>query len=119
MTMDDGKSLRLTVQNPWGADPIAAFDPAITVAESIEVVFTVQLGLDDTPSDILYGDVDDSSVVDIMDVIAINKSLLGGLSLSDTGRKAADVDRNDAIDTTDALNILKAVVKLTTLPVES
>ena len=119
MTMDDGKSLRLTVQNPWGSAPVSAFDPAITVAESIEVVFTVQLGLDDTPGDILYGDVDDSGVVDIMDVIAINKSLLGGLSLSDTGRKAADVDRNDAIDTTDALNILKAVVKLTTLPVES
>ena len=30
----------------------------------------------------------------------------------------ADVDQNGAIDTTDALNILKAVVKLVTLPVE-
>ena len=61
---------------------------------------------------------DGSGDLSIMDVIAINKSLLGGLTLTDAGRAAADVDRNKAIDTTDALNILKAVVKLITLPVK-
>ena len=71
------------------------------------------------PGTVLYGDVDESGVVDIMDVIAINKSLLGGLTLTDQGKTNADVDLNQAIDTTDALNILKAVVKLTTLPVKS
>ncbi len=72
----------------------------------------------DTPSDILYGDVDDSGAVDIMDVITLNKSLLGGTTLSKTGSAAADVDLSGQVDTTDALNVLKAVVKLVTLPVK-
>ena len=71
------------------------------------------------PGTVLYGDVDESGVVDILDVIAINKSLLGGLTLTDQGKTNADVDLDQAIDTTDALNILKAVVKLVTLPVKS
>ena len=70
------------------------------------------------PTGITFGDVDESGVVDIMDVIAINKSLLGGLTLSNAGRANADVDTSGVVDTTDALNILKAVVKLVTLPVK-
>ena len=68
---------------------------------------------------VVYGDVDESGIVDILDVIAVNKSLLGGLTLSDQGKANADVDHNKSVDTTDALNILKAVVKLVTLPVKS
>ena len=67
--------------------------------------------------DILYGDADDDGKVDIMDVIALNKSLLGSNTLTPQGKRNADVDRNELIDTTDALNVLKAVVKLVTLPV--
>ena len=70
------------------------------------------------PELIVYGDVDVNDVVDIMDVIAINKSLLGGLTLTDQGKLNADVDISLVVDTTDALNILKAVVKLVTLPVK-
>ena len=70
------------------------------------------------PELIVYGDVDVNGVVDIMDVIAINKSLLGGLTLTDQGKLNADVDISLVVDTTDALNILKAVVKLVTLPVK-
>ena len=66
------------------------------------------------PSNVKKGDVDLSGVVDIMDVIAINKALLGGLSLTDEQADAADVDFNGAPDTTDALMILKYVVKLIT-----
>ncbi len=80
-----------------------------------ETTTTVTVPTD--PDDIDYGNVDDNDTVDIMDVIAINKSLLGSLTLSETGRRNADVDNNGSIDTTDALNILKAVVKLVTLPV--
>ena len=77
---------------------------------------------DPTPSqggDVLYGDCDVDGDVDIMDVIAINKAILGSASLSDQGKTNADVDLNQAIDTTDALNILKNVVKLIELPVKS
>ena len=52
-----------------------------------------------------------------MDVILLNKSILGSATLGAQGKINSDVDRNDAIDTTDALNVLKAVVKLVTLPV--
>ena len=68
-------------------------------------------------ADVLYGDVDVNGVVDILDVVLINKSLLGGATLTAQGKTNADVDVDDAIDSTDALNILKAVVKLVTLPV--
>ena len=64
------------------------------------------------------GDIDGSGTVDILDAIAINKSLLGGLTLKKSAKTASDVDGNGTIDTTDALNILKAVVKLVTLPVK-
>ena len=88
-------------------------EPPTETAESTEDTETTDI------DDIVYGDVDGSGTVDILDVIAINKSLLGGLTLTGAGKAAADVDRNKAIDTTDALNILKAVVKLVTLPIQS
>ena len=58
------------------------------------------------------GDVNLDGEMDIMDVIAVNKFLLGTSKLSDMARKNADVDFNDAIDTTDSLLILKYVVAL-------
>ncbi|MBQ4465240.1 MAG: dockerin type I repeat-containing protein, partial [Oscillospiraceae bacterium] len=57
-------------------------------------------------------------VVDIMDVITLNKYLLGAATLDDKGKLNADVDNSKEIDTTDSLNILKCVVELTTLPVK-
>ena len=123
MTMDDGKSLRLTVVNPWSDPAVAGINADITVAESMEITFTVQLGLDEeqpgTPSDLVYGDVNGDGVVDIMDVIALNKFLLGSSSLEDSGRAAADVDLSGGIDSTDSLNILKKVVELVdVLPIQ-
>jgi len=74
---------------------------------------------DDTPSGgILYGDVNLDGEIDIMDVIALNKFLLGSSELGKDNKAAADVDLNSQLDSTDSLNILKRVVELiTTLPV--
>ena len=47
-----------------------------------------------------------------MDVICINKALLGGIALTPEQDAAADVDGDGDVTTTDALTILKAVVKL-------
>ncbi len=66
------------------------------------------------PSNIKYGDVNCDNDVDILDVIALNKYLLGAQELSAQGRINADVDANKDIDSTDSLNILKCVVKLIT-----
>ncbi len=64
------------------------------------------------PADYAIGDVDGSGVVDIVDVLALNKYLLGVGDVSDAGRTAADVDKNKKVEDSDAMNILKYVVKL-------
>lgn len=73
----------------------------------------------DTTSDasVLYGDANCDGTVDILDVIALNKFLLGSGTLTPQGRVNADVDISADLDTTDSLNILKNVVKLLELPV--
>lgn len=58
------------------------------------------------------GDVNCDDEIDILDVIAINKYLLGSNDLSPQARTNADTDGNDELDSTDSLNILKLVVKL-------
>lgn len=60
----------------------------------------------------LYGDANVDGSVDILDVIKLNKFLLGNDKLTDEGKANADVDANKAIDTTDSLNILKCVVEM-------
>ena len=63
-------------------------------------------------SETLYGDVNVDGSVDILDVMLINKYLLGTAELSEQGKKNADVDDNKVIDTNDSLNILKCVKEL-------
>ena len=66
----------------------------------------------------VYGDVNEDEAVDILDVILLNKYLLGNADLSPAQKLNADVDNNDALDATDSLNILKYVVEMiTTFPV--
>ncbi len=64
------------------------------------------------PTDVLYGDADCNGKVEIQDVILLSKSLMGGATLSAQGAINADVDINDKVNTTDALNIMKFMVKL-------
>lgn len=59
-----------------------------------------------------YGDVDCNGKVEILDVIALSKSLMGAGTLTTEGAANADVDCNGAINTTDGLNIMKYLVKL-------
>ncbi|MBR2913366.1 MAG: dockerin type I repeat-containing protein, partial [Oscillospiraceae bacterium] len=61
---------------------------------------------------VLYGDADCSGVVDILDVIVLNRNLLGSGELSEAGQKNADVDLDGKPSAADALNIMKYLVKL-------
>ncbi len=70
-----------------------------------------------TGGDGVCGDVDVDGDVDIMDVILLNRNLMIGAEVKPQGLINADVDLNGAVDAVDSLNILKAVVKLITLPV--
>ena len=66
-----------------------------------------------TPAEgVKKGDVNGDGAIDIMDVIRLNKFLLGADTLSEVQSAAADVDGNDALDPTDSLLILKFTVKL-------
>ena len=66
----------------------------------------------------MYGDVNGDGAVDIMDVILLNKYLLGGSELGEKAKASADVDRNEKLDSTDSLNILKYIVELvSSLPI--
>ena len=67
---------------------------------------------------ILYGDVDENEAVELLDVILLNKNLLGLEKLSEQGARNANVDGNTSIDGTDSLYILKSLVSLVTLPVK-
>ena len=60
----------------------------------------------------MYGDADCDGSVSILDVISLNKYLLGRQQLTDAGKANADVDANNNINETDSLYILKCVVEL-------
>ena len=72
-----------------------------------------------TGKDAVIGDVTLDGAVDIMDVIALNKFLLGSETLSDEAKAAGDADGNGSLDSTDSLNILKFVVEIVSeLPIQ-
>ncbi len=60
----------------------------------------------------LYGDANVDGEVDVLDIIVLNKYLLGGGKLSDQGALNADVDLDGDPSANDSLNIMKYIVKL-------
>ena len=56
------------------------------------------------------GDANLDCEVDILDVIAANKHILGIGTLNKTGMKNADMNGNDTTDPDDSLAILKTVI---------
>jgi len=59
-----------------------------------------------------YGDVNCDGDINESDVNLLNRYLLGTSTLTEQGKKNADVDDNKVIDTNDSLNILKCVKEL-------
>ncbi len=58
------------------------------------------------------GDVDNNDAIDILDVILLNRAILGKSELTKTGVTAADVDKNGKYEPADALMIMKYIVKI-------
>ena len=58
------------------------------------------------------GDVNGDGTADIMDVMALNKFLLGVTELDTDAQKRADTDANDKLDSEDSLNLLKYVLEI-------
>ncbi|MBR4100357.1 MAG: endo-1,4-beta-xylanase [Oscillospiraceae bacterium] len=59
-----------------------------------------------------YGDVNCDGSVDILDVISLNKNLLGAMTLTKEGQKNADVNNDGSTSSADSLLIMKFVIKL-------
>lgn len=75
---------------------------------------------DDTTTEIAYGDVNCDESINVLDVIALNKNLLGGGELTEQGTRNADVDLDGLPSIADSLNILKYIISLVTeLPIQS
>ncbi len=67
------------------------------------------------PEEIVRGDADGNHIVNIVDVITLNKAILGKDVLSKQGEKNADVDGDGTPSSTDSLMILKHIVGLINL----
>ena len=66
-----------------------------------------------------YGDVDGNGQIELLDVVTLNKNLLGLTALDAKARRLADVDQNDLVDGSDSLYILRFLVSLIeSLPVQ-
>ncbi|MBR0485965.1 MAG: carbohydrate-binding protein [Oscillospiraceae bacterium] len=64
---------------------------------------------------VLLGDADGSGSIDILDVIVLNKAILGKETLSEQGVKNSDVDGDGLPTSSDALLIMKHIVGLINL----
>lgn len=62
--------------------------------------------------EITYGDVNDDGKITLSDVVLLNKHLMVGSPVSESGLDAADVVKDGTVDEIDALTILKYIIKL-------
>lgn len=112
-----GKFISLDHQIPVGKNGISLSEyygtADDTPDDSTETVTTEPT----TTEKVRYGDVNCDSKLNVMDVILLNRNLMIGAEISEQGLKNADVDNSGSVNASDSLNILKAVVKLITLPV--
>ena len=60
----------------------------------------------------VWGDADESGSVDILDVILINKTILGKDTMTEQGLANADLNLNEVPDNIDSLNVMKLIVGL-------
>ena len=63
-------------------------------------------------SAVLTGDVDENGSVNILDIIVMNKAILGQKALTVTQQQAADIDKNGMVDTIDSLTLMNMIVGL-------
>lgn len=75
--------------------------------ESTEVTETSEM-----PDDVMLGDVNEDGAVDILDIILVNRALLGKEVLSESQIKAGDVDKSGKVAPEDSLTIMKYIVGL-------
>lgn len=84
----------------------------ISLAKKSDMVTPTEPEPTTDPVPTVYGDVNEDGVIDILDVIRMNKFLLGSATFTDAQKAAGDINRDGKLDSTDSLGILKQVVGL-------
>ncbi|MEE5992202.1 MAG: dockerin type I repeat-containing protein [Oscillospiraceae bacterium] len=97
---------------------VSAVSDNLNIVKPVLPVTVNATGLEPIES-VTYGDVNADGIVDIADVLTLNQHLLGIGDLEGDGNKNADVDLNGTVDDADALNILKSLVDLVSLPIQA
>jgi len=92
-----------------------AIDNYTVTAKAGAVVVGSEPSSEEKPSGTLKGDADLSGKVDILDVITVNKAILGKEKLEGDALVNADINGNNKPDAADSLEIMKAIVGLITL----
>jgi len=64
------------------------------------------------PSKIVWGDADVNGKTDVMDVILLNKTRFGKADMTPQGIMNVDINQDNIPDSSDALNIMRLIVKL-------
>jgi len=107
-----GKSDPVVITPNPTEKPTEAVQPATQKATETTPATAPATDKPQPSADVKYGDVNKDGSIDIMDVIAINKFLLGVKQLDDAEQKNADVNLDETINSTDSLNILKFVLNI-------
>jgi len=94
---------------PTETNPVET-ETETTTTQAVETETTTISESESEIQDILYGDVDDNNIINILDVITLNKNLLGKENISEKQQKQADVDQSGLPDSNDSLLILKYIV---------
>ena len=82
---------------------------------TVTVNFTISgmpFDKDEAQQDFVPGDADGNGKVDILDVITINKAIMGKEALTDTQIRAIDFNQNSKPDSEESLTLLKYIVGL-------
>lgn len=108
----------LTGQVWWAND--AAGEEAPTSSAAIVGAYIKSEGNTSStdPTETVYGDLNLDDTVSIVDVVYLNKAVLGVETLDAQQKLNADVDLNGEVEAADSLCVLKSLVDLMTLPVK-
>ena len=108
ITKGDSMNLAYISYNASGKTESSA--PTETKSTETTKTTTVETTPSEPSGNFTLGDVDGDGEISILDVITINKAIMGKEILSDAQNKAADVDGSGKPDANDALQILKRIV---------
>lgn len=109
ITKGDSMNLSYISYNAGAKADTTAATSATTATETTKTT-TVETTPSTPSEELAAGDVDGDGEISILDVITINKAIMGKEILTDAQNKAADVDGSGKPDANDALQILKKIV---------